>query len=73
VSPSLVACPAMISFFTVVLSGTLLPLDYLLRYVGIRPARDSEEPCQGVRVIIANADDVPQSGQPPEGAANQAG
>src|SRR5450755_856789 len=69
VSPSLVACPAIISFFTVVSSGTLIPLHVgtVIRtapkdHVG--PAGARRAPCGSLGLLLA--------GQPHEGAADRA-
>src|ERR1019366_6789052 len=67
VSPSLVACPAMISFFTVVSSGTLLPI--VLNILGGRPL-DAESWRAGRHAADRLA--FPP-GEPPEGAADRAG
>src|SRR6202046_3856589 len=67
VSPSLVACPAMISFFTVVSSGTLIPLHVESRRRS--PADHADLPGQESAVRWARGS---PSGQPHEGAANLA-
>src|SRR5713226_9199016 len=68
VSPSLVACTAMISFFTVVFSGTLIPLHVELvmgRSGGLRREPAGQEPSR------SSLRAFPLS-QPPEGTADGA-